>query len=306
MTCYHPLTAYQRVDRCNSNGKKAIIFGSPPSRGQWKVVFLPCGQCIGCRLARSREWAMRCVHEAKLHNENCYLTLTYDDFNVPYSKITGEQTLVKKHLQDFMKRLRYYLGDIKVRFFACGEYGENTHRPHYHVILFGYDFKDKLFYKFSKDGLPYYSSQILNKIWSYGLCVVADVTFDSCAYVSRYITKKLTGELAKEAYEGIQPEFVNMSRKPGIGRNWLEKYCSDVYPYDEVIIESNGKYRKMSPPRYYDNYYESLNPDSLEIIKNKRIERAEKKAWEICEAGRLDAKEKYQISKFKDFKRSGI
>lgn len=306
MVCYSPLTAYQRVDRCNSNGKKAIVFGQPPNRGQWKTVFLPCGQCIGCRLARSRDWAMRCVHESKLHDQNCYLTLTYDDDHVPYSKITGEQTLVKKHLQDFMKRLRYYLGDIKIRFFACGEYGEITHRPHYHVILFGYDFSDKVFYKYSKDGLPYYASPMLNKIWSHGLCVVADVTFSSCAYVSRYITKKITGEASKDAYEGITPEFVNMSRRPGIGKDWFLKYSSDVYPYDEVIINDNGKYRKLSPPRYYDNLYAEIAPDDLEIIKNKRIEKAERKAWEICENGRLEAKEKYQKLKFKDFQRSGI
>ncbi len=306
MVCYSPLTAYQRVDRCNSNGKKTIVFGQPPSRGQWKTVFLPCGQCIGCRLDRSRDWAMRCVHESKLHEQNCYLTLTYDDNHVPYSKITGEQTLVKKHLQDFMKRLRYYLGNTKVRFFACGEYGETTHRPHYHLILFGYDFVDKMFYKLSKDGLPYYSSPTLNKIWSHGLCVVADVSFSSCAYVARYITKKITGEAAKDVYEGIQPEFVNMSRRPGIGKLWFDKYSSDVYPYDEVVINDNGKYRKMSPPRYYDNLYSEINPSEFEMLKSKRLERAERKAWEISERGRLDAKEKYQKLKFKDFTRSGI
>lgn len=298
-----------RIDQCNSNGKKAIVFGNPPARGKWKTVFLPCGQCIGCRLAKSREWAMRCVHEGSLHKQNCYLTLTYDDDHVPWSPVTGEQTLVKSHLQDFMKRLRYHLSEkfgVKVRFFACGEYGEETHRPHYHMILFGFDFPDKVLYKFSKDGQPYYSSQMLNEIWSHGLCVVANVTFESCAYVSRYVTKKLSGEPAKEAYEGILPEFVNMSRRPGIGQNWFRKYYSDVYPYDEVLINSNGKSRLMRPPRYYDNLFEQLDPDTLEIIKEKRIAKGEKKAWELSERGRLEAKEKYQLLKTKDFKRSGI
>lgn len=249
---------------------------------------------------------MRCVHESKLHEKNCYLTLTYDNDHVPYSHVTGEQTLVKKHLQDFMKRLRYYLGDTKVRFFACGEYGENTHRPHYHVIIFGYDFEDKVLYKFSKDNFPYYYSPTLNKIWSHGLCVVADVTFSSCAYVARYITKKITGEAAKDVYEGIQPEFVNMSRRPGIGKLWFDKYSSDVYPYDEVVINDNGKYRKMSPPRYYDNLYSENHVDEFAQIKDKRIERAERKVHELFESGRMDAKEKYQKLKFKDFERNGI
>lgn len=297
-----------RTDRCNSNGKKTIVFGNPPARGQWKTVFLPCGQCIGCRLARSRDWALRCVHEASLHAANCYLTLTYDDKHVPWSSVTGEQTLVKKHLQDFLKRLRFHLDkeNIKVRFFACGEYGELTHRPHYHLILFGYDFPDKFFYKLSKDGQPYYISSMLNSIWSHGDCVVAGVTFESCAYVSRYVTKKITGSAAEEVYEGIQPEFVNMSRRPGIGSSWFEKYSTDVYPYDEVIVHGNNGTRRMHPPRYYDKLYEQMPGNSLETIKEKRIERGERKAWEITQLGRLDAKEKYILEKTKDFKRSGI
>lgn len=297
-----------RTDRCNSNGNKTIVFGNPPTRGQWKTVFLPCGQCIGCRLSRSRDWAMRCVHEASLHPANCYLTLTYDDAHVPWSSVTGEQTLVKKHLQDFLKRLRFHLDkkNVKVRFFACGEYGELTHRPHYHLILFGYDFEDKFFYKLSKDGQPYYISPMLNEIWSHGDCVVAGVTFESCAYVSRYVTKKITGDAAEEVYEGIQPEFVNMSRRPGIGSSWFEKYSTDVYPYDEVIIHGNNGTRRMHPPRYYDKLYEQMPGNSLDAIKEKRIERGERKAWEITQLGRLDAKEKYILEKTKDFKRSGI
>ncbi len=251
---------------------------------------------------------MRCVHEASLHPQNCYLTLTYDDDNVPWSPVTGEQTLMKKHLQDFLKRLRFHLSkqDIKIRFFACGEYGEETHRPHYHVILFGYDFADKVFYKFSKDGQPYFASPMLNEIWSHGLCVVAGVTFESCAYVARYVTKKITGEAAKDIYEGIQPEFVNMSRRPGIGSNWFRKFQSDVYPYDEVVVHGRCGTRVMHPPRYYDKLYEQVSDNKLEEIKMKRLERGERKAWEISQLGRLEAKEKYILEKTKDFKRSGI
>lgn len=302
MTCYNPIVAYQRQDCCNSNGKKSIVFGAVPMRGTWKVVFLPCGQCIGCRLARSRDWAMRCVHESKLHKQNCYLTLTYDEQHVPYSTKTGEQTLVKKHLQDFMKRLRKHLEPLKVRFYACGEYGETTHRPHYHVILFGYDFPDKVFHTISKDGNPYYISPSLEKIWSHGQCLVANVTFETCAYVARYVTKKLTGEPAKVAYDGIVPEFVNMSRRPGIGKDWLDKYISDVYPYDEVVIDG----RVLHPPRYYDDQYEKINPDSLAAIKEKRIAKAEKHSYELYQTGRLDQKRLYQELKRKDFKREGV
>lgn len=291
-------------DRCNSNGKKTIVFGDPPRRGKFKKIFLPCGQCIGCRLARSRDWALRCVHESKLHYQNCYLTLTYDDEHVPWSTVTGEQTLKKKDLQDFMKRLRFHLHPLKVRFFACGEYGEETHRPHYHVILFGYDFPDKTLFSISKDGFPYYVSPFLQKIWQNGQCLVADVTFETCAYVARYVTKKLTGEAGKEAYEGIQPEFVNMSRRPGIGKDWYDEYKADLYPYDEAILQGNNGTRVMRIPRYYDKLLEQEDPLLLESIKEKRIERGERKAWEIIQKGRLEDKEKYQLNKTKDFKRS--
>lgn len=305
MVCYNPLTAWQRTDRSNSNGKKTIVFGKPSAAGNWKMIFLPCGQCIGCRLARSRDWALRCVHEKSLHKESSYLTLTYNDENVPYSPVTGEQTLLKKHLQDFMKRLRSYLSPTKVRFFACGEYGETFHRPHYHMILFGYDPPDKEFYKLSKDGFMYYTSPTLNKLWGKGFVIVADVTFESCAYVARYVTKKITGEAAKDVYEGIQPEFVNMSRKPGIGADWYAKYKKDVYPYDEAIIHSNSGTRVMRPPRYYDKLLDKEDSELLQSLKEKRIEKGERKAWEIAQAGRLEAKRKYQENKTKEFKRSG-
>ena len=305
MVCYNPLSGWMR-DTAKSNGKRAIVFGNPPSRGKWKKVFLPCGQCIGCRLAKSREWALRCMHESKQHLQCSYLTLTYDDDNVPWSSKTGEQTLVKKHLQDFMKRLRFHLDPIKVRFFACGEYGEETHRPHYHIILFGYDFPDKYFYKLSKDGYPYYISPMLTSIWGKGYCSVAAVSFETCAYVARYVTKKLTGDVGKEAYEGIQPEFVNMSRRPGIGKDWYDQYKSDLYPYDEAIFNGNGKTRVMRVPRYYDKLLEQEDPELLASIKDKRLERGERKAWELCQRGRLQDKEKYQVNKSKDFKRSAF
>lgn len=238
--------------------------------------------------------------------QNCYLTLTYDDEHVPWSKETGEQTLRKSDLQDFMKRLRYYLHPLKVRFFACGEYGDETHRPHYHIILFGYDFSDKYFYKFSKDGFPYYISPTLTSIWGKGHCSVAAVSFESCAYVARYVTKKLTGEAGEKAYEGIQPEFINMSRRPGIGKDWYDQYKNDIYPYDEAILQGNNGTRVLRVPRYYDKQLEKECPELLEVIKSKRIERGERKAWEIVQRGRLEDKEKYQLNKTKDFKRSAF
>ena len=303
MVCYHPITAYQ-LNQCKPNGKKAIVFDLP--RAPHSVINLPCGQCIGCRLERSRQWAIRCMHEASLRSSNSFLTLTYDDDHIHWSPITGEQTLYKRDLQLFFKRLRKYLEkfNVKVRFFACGEYGDNTFRPHYHVILFGWSFPDRQLYKLSNAGFPYYVSRVLDRIWSLGNCMVADVTFDSCAYVARYVTKKLNGEAGKLKYEGIQPEFVNMSRRPGIGADWFAKYSSDVYPYDRVIIVDNDKSRKLRPPRYYDKLYDAINHDEMEIIKEKRVLKAKAHESEIYEAGRLEAKEKFKLAQTKSLERN--
>ena len=304
MPCYHPLAAWQSKN-CKSNGKRAIVFSMPRNVANWEQINLPCGQCIGCRLSRSRDWAMRCVHEASLHERNCFITLTYNDDNIVWSPVTGEQTLFKKHLQDFLKRLRRRIEPCKVRFFACGEYGDTTHRPHYHAILFGYDFPDKVLYKQSLDGFNYWTSEFLNEVWGHGYCTVCNVSFETCAYVARYVMKKANGELAKDKYEGIQPEFVNMSRRPGISREWFEKYTSDVYPYDEVIIHSNGKTRKLKPCRYYDKLFDEINPEEMQAIKEKRIIKAKAHEEDIYN-GRLEAKEKVQLAKISNLKRIKI
>lgn len=294
MVCYHPLVAWQHVN-VKPNGKKAIVFNMPPVNKLhlWMQINIPCGQCIGCRLDYSRQWAVRCVHEAKMHEKNCFITLTYDDEHVPWSHVTGEQTLVKKHHQDFLKRLRDYFYPQKIRFYLCGEYGETTHRPHYHAILFGFDFPDKQLYKISPLGYKYYMSPILNKLWKHGHCMITDVTFDSCAYVARYIMKKVKGEIAKDYYYGVQPEYVCMSRRPGIAAGWFEKYKGDVYPYDEVVIRSNGKIRRLKPPRYYDKLYDLEEPEKLAVIKERRAVKGKAKEEEIYN-GRLATKERYK------------
>jgi len=308
MVCYHPIAAY-RWTKLKPNGKACISFQQPnlykfKNHVDFEEMFLPCGQCIGCRLERSRQWAIRCIHEASFHSGNSFLTLTYNDDNIRWSQVTGEQTLYKRDLQLFMKRLRKALEPIKVRFFACGEYGDTTHRPHYHVILFGYDFPDKVRWSRSNAGFWYYRSSQLENIWQLGNCLISDVSFDSCAYVARYVLKKQTGEAAKSAYEGIQPEFVNMSRRPGIGADWLMKYTSDVYPADRVIIVDRDKVRKLRPPKYYDKLFDAINHDEMEIIKQKRIEKAKEHEQEIFEAGRLAAKEKVKLAQIKSLKRS--
>ena len=230
MPCVHPLTAWR--GEWKDNGKREIIFDrSKCKKIQPEEIKLPCGQCVGCRLERSRQWAMRCVHEASLHKENMFLTLTYDKDHLPAS-----QSLVLEDFQKFMKRYRRY-ANVPLRFFHCGEYGEITFRPHYHSCIFGHSFDDKILWA-TKNGNRLYTSRALNLLWGKGYCIIGDVTFDSAAYVARYIMKKITGEKAEEHYKGRKPEYVTMSRRPGIGKGWYDKWKEDIYPHDYVIILS--------------------------------------------------------------------
>lgn len=267
MACYHLLDAYR--DRSG-----AIKFGSPlvskGGRSLYERLQIPCGQCVGCRLERSRQWAMRCLHESSLHEENCFITLTYNDENLP-----SDLSLNYKHFQDFMKRFRKAFGP-DIRFYMCGEYGEKFDRPHFHACIFGFDFDDKQLFFTSPSGAKVYRSAKLEKLWKYGYSSIGDVTFESAAYVARYIMKKQTGQDAERRYEMTcletgeivkrKPEFNNMSRRPGIASDWFDKFSSDVYPHDFVVV--NGK--RCRPPKYYDRKLARLNPDLFEEIATSR------------------------------------
>lgn len=318
MPCYHPIVAYRaRTGRNPETGKWPLVFS--PKEGYTDMpVQIPCGQCIGCRLAKAREWAIRCVHEASLHDVNSFVTLTYSDANLP-----ADGSLDKRALQLFMKRLRKKFGD-GIRFYGCGEYGSEFQRPHYHLIIFGW---------FPADAVPLspfttkspsklYLSADLMRLWPFGYSSVGQVTFDSACYVARYVNKKLTGDCAEEHYQGRQPEFALMSRRPGVGHDFVEKYMSDIYPRDEVVLKDGLKLR---PPSYYDNIYDKVT-GHLDEIKVRRLTAAReaflnddyketftsdelKAMWHACiepysaESERL-RKEQYQKVKLKSRQRS--
>lgn len=263
MPCYCPLKGFYSKD-FGASGKRGITF-SRDNAWSGAPLFLPCGQCIGCRLDKARQWAIRCMHEKQLHAASSFLTLTYEDKKVP-----AGGTLVKRDLVLFMKRLRQYFvrqgfGD-GVRFYACGEYGETTLRPHYHVLLLSHDFPDKVYWKKAKSGLPLYNSDALSRLWPDGFSVVGTVDFDSCCYVARYIMKKRSGPSAAEYYGDVIPEFTVMSRNPGLGLRWFEKYGEHAFQLDSVVFKN----REVRPPRYYEAKYELVDSASLERIKLKR------------------------------------
>lgn len=287
MPCFRPLEAWRSRLRGRS-GKQLITFDRRQSFGL--SLQLPCGQCIGCRLERSRQWAMRCVHEASLHDENCFLTLTYDDEHVP-----TDGSLNKSHFQLFMKRLRSRFSECRIRYYHCGEYGGLYRRPHYHALLFGFDFADKQLFKVVAENRLYVSAT-LGACWKLGFSSIGAVTFESAAYVARYVMKKVTGDAAVEHYVGcdevtgelveLLPEYTTMSRRPGIGRDWFDRFSSDVYPSDEVVLRG----RSMRPPRYYDSILDISDPHELERLKFLRKRQAAKHEVD-CTPERLAVRE---------------
>ena len=212
---------------------------------------------------------MRCLHEASLYDDNAFITLTYDDANLPPGG-----SLNYSDFQKFMKRLRKKIGG-NVRFYCGGEYGEQLMRPHFHACLFGYDFPDKVYYKKTGSGEVIYTSKLLESLWPFGLCSVGAVSFESAAYIARYCVQKVTGDLAEAHYRVITddgeiidrvPEFNRMSLKPGIGARWLEKYRSDVFPRDYVVIRGV----KTKPPKYYDVLFERDDPGAFSDVVARR------------------------------------
>jgi hypothetical protein len=297
MGCYKPLQGWHS-DRINKTGRRSIVFNQKEALHADIELKIACGQCIGCRIEKSRQWATRCVHEASLHEDNAFITLTFSDEEV--LKRENPESLDKRDFQKFMKRLRRRYGN-GIRYYHCGEYGDEFGRPHYHACLFNHDFKDKELWNI-KNGNRIYRSQSLEELWPYGYSTIGEVTFQSAAYVARYIMKKINGDLAEDHYKvperidystgevifkKIEPEYTTMSRRPGIGKEWFDKYKGDLFPKDFVTVDG----KKVRIPRYYDKLLEAKNPWEMEEIKEKREEKAEKFEHEQ-EPERLRAREK--------------
>lgn len=262
MPCYHPLKAIKSSSGVTVLNSDAKLFN----------LQLPCGQCVGCRLERSRQWAVRCTHEASQHEHNCFITLTYDDQHLPH-----DGSLNHRHFQLFMKRLRKHFSNTDIRYYMCGEYGGKLGRPHYHAILFGCNFADYSLWFKSDAGSSLYRSKTLESLWTFGFSSIGAVTFESAAYVARYCMKKVTGSAADKHYSTVStvtgevtsrlPEYNRMSLKPGIGSKWFNRYQTDVFPHDRVIVDG----MPTKPPRYYDKLLGRINKDKFDDVKYNRL-----------------------------------
>ncbi|WNK13997.1 MAG: replication initiator protein [Microvirus sp.] len=284
MPCYHPIIAYRSRKGPSANGAWPLVFNSNLGYCDMKVE-VPCGKCIGCRMEYSRQWAIRALCEMQMHKSNSYITLTYNKNPV---------SLNKRDYQLFIKKMRRrYAG---FRYMLCGEYGERMGRPHYHACMFGVDFPDrKRLYR--SNGFNVYGSSELENIWGNGFVTVGDLSFQSAAYVARYIVKKIDGDNSDAHYKGKEKEFLRCSQ--GIGRDWFLCYAEDAINVDKIV----QKTLQASVPKYYNQMYKRFAKD--EYLKNKE-ERREKYKGNKSEYSyeRLAVKETLQVLKLKLLKRS--
>lgn len=304
MSCFSPIQAYSAGSVNPATGKRSMVFSV---RGTFSGVrmMLPCGKCIGCRLDFARRWAVRLMHENKMHKESCFVTLTYNKENLP-----DVGSLQKTHLQKFHKRLHNRLLHSRgfgIRYYGVGEYGDLNKRPHYHSIIFGVDFPDKRLYSENAKGQKVYWSATLNDIWGLGDCKIGEVSYESAAYVARYCLKKVDGKQREAGHylvydaDGViherSPEFSHMSRRPGIGSSYFDKYGNEVKAHDSIIV--NG--REVPSIRYYDDRIALGDPDALELIKRRRRAKA---VWLERQVDRRRTRERLQekLSKQKERK----
>lgn len=322
MPCYSPIGCWIHKFKKTDLGKTLLVFSYNPKTCSSSTpdMQVPCGKCIGCKLQKSKEWSIRCMHEASLYWRNCWLTLTLSDTYLhlrpnPYSLQRG----IDSEMTLFIKRLRNKYGE-GIRYFYCAEYGETCFfcnksknmcscgsyhpwrgRPHYHMCVFNHDFDDKRFYK-QINGKNHYNSESLDALWTdpktginMGYATISDLTYDSAAYTARYTTKKITGDMLKhndpvtgiKYYErvapsgeiiSLEPEFCSMSRGSstiktgGIGKGWLDSFSKEVLDNDTVYFKD----MQSKPPSYYDKVNLRTHPDVIELLKEKRIDRARK------------------------------
>lgn len=273
MSCYSPIQAFRTPS--------GVVFSALSRHDILGSIELPCGMCIGCRMRRASDWALRCTHEAQMWPDNCFLTLTYARDQMP-----AHGSLDHRDFQLFMKRVRKAHTGQTIRFFMCGEYGPLTHRPHYHACLFNVNWRtDRIPQGQSKSGFLFYASKTLDDLWRLGRVTVQDFTAQAAGYTARYIMKKALGQNAETAYQKIdpetgeivqlKPEYCAMSLKPdGIGAAWFRKYgTTDVFPQDFVVADGS----KHPVPRYYTTLLRdsgNVQMDEVEFARQQKAREA--------------------------------
>lgn len=332
MSCYHPLIGIWKGEFTESGKKKYEIISlegkmEPKDSPGLEHTLIPCGQCIGCRLDYSRRWADRMMLELETTDEKraIFLTLTYDEEHLPiivYDENGKPEvcTLKKRDFQLFMKNFRKKVAERfgrRIRFYCSGEYGEKNGRSHYHCIVFGIcldDFNDeeKSIIGRNEFKQPIYDVDWIHNIWDNGYIAVAECSYETCAYVARYVTKKVTGKAAEDHYKfGQEREWSLMSRKPGIGRRYLDEHPDCLDEQTIVIQDSNGA-KRISVPKYFlmqlkkedEMMYNEIVKKRKKLAEDKMMLELSKTDLGFCEY--LEKKEEFHKERLKKLRRNKV
>lgn len=260
MSCYYPRLAVNYG--LQSNGKNRIRF--LPRRVDFNIndfrskfggslFLLPCGRCLGCKVDKARDWSTRCVLESSYYPFSSFITLTYNDQHLP-----SDGKVHREDINQFIDKLKYR--GFNFRFFGCAEYGSSNHRPHYHLITFGYQPDDLVKHSVGSDGNFLFTSKFLESVWSKGFVLVGSASKQSAGYVARYTTKKL----------GDDDSFIFMSSHPGIGYQYLVDHAKEIVSTDKVYGEF-GESGTAPVPRYFNRFLAEWFPEEYQVLQAKRI-----------------------------------
>nr|QJB18930.1 MAG: replication initiator protein [Microvirus sp.] len=237
MPCTNPIHAWQ-PNEYTAKGKMAPVFKLEKGN-KYEPIQLPCQKCAGCRADQKRDWGVRCYHEAQLHSQSSFITLTYE---------TSPPAISKPDIQLFLKRMRDHYGHL--RYFATGEYGDRTRRPHYHMLVFGHDFLGSRHVATINE--ERYINLNVQKIWGHGQIEISNLTPERCFYTAGYCMKKT----------GQKDTFSLQSRVPPIGKQWLEQHWDNLLRLGHVVIDGH-----INPiPHVYFKWMEQ----QLEPVRLKR------------------------------------
>lgn len=285
---------YELLGQKNPKTGKKIIVQTLPNPGTlYAELIRRCGQCLGCRMARSMELGLRLEHESQFHDQSWFITLTYADENLPEAN-----SLKANHMSIFIKALRQDTRQ-KIRFFGAGEYAPDTLRPHYHLIIFGLDLPDRIYAGTSDAGNVFFRSETISKAWRHrGRIQVDSVSPATMQYVTKYHIDKINGEQAEKHYSRpvideltgeyktvqVEQESARMSRNPGMGRKWIEKYYEDIFRHG-FIGRAGGA--RTPIPTYYERWCEKQHP---ELYLKHRQDHAQQRNLEDDLENRFNAK----------------
>lgn len=281
MPCYHPMAGVRDGFTESGKPKYRIVAMSDHCLEDFPkqdVIQIPCGKCLGCRLQYAQDWQGRLLMELQCHDIAWFVTMMYDDEHVRtviYEDDAGSQvrleTLCKKDVQDFMKRLRYHFPKDKLRFYFTGEYGDQTFRPHIHGIIYGLHLDDveQIPGVYSVNHEPKFLSTVFDAIWGHGSCELGTVTPESTSYVARYVMKKVKKgwKTEKEAL-GLEPEFGLMSRKPAIGRPYFDQN-PHMFDYVSCHLPTAKGSVNIFPTRYFRDLIDSPETKAQRYVSGK-------------------------------------